>query len=57
MTEPRWRKSSFSGNQTNCVELSSTMDQLRDSKNPNHTLKIPTLRTLVEAAKTGDLDR
>ena len=35
MTE--WRKSSFSGSNTNCVEVASTSDVVgvRDSKNPS----------------------
>jgi uncharacterized protein DUF397 len=34
MTE--WRKSSFSGGNTNCVEVASSLDRVgvRDSKNP-----------------------
>lgn len=34
MTAPqRWRKSSYSSTQTNCVELAHTLDAVRDSKN------------------------
>lgn len=33
MTLTRWRKSSYSGNQTACVELPNTLDAVRDSKN------------------------
>lgn len=34
MTIPqRWRKSSYSSTQTNCVELPHTLDAVRDSKN------------------------
>ncbi|MGH3677418.1 MAG: DUF397 domain-containing protein [Mycobacterium sp.] len=36
--EPRWRKSSYSGNNGQCVELailSDGMTAIRDSKNPN----------------------
>jgi hypothetical protein len=57
MTEPRWRKASYSGNQANCVELASTMDQLRDSKNPEHTLPTPALRHVLHAVKNGHFDR
>lgn len=28
----RWRKSSFTGNQGNCVELPNTLDAVRDTK-------------------------
>lgn len=34
MTAPRWRKSTRSGQQTNCVELAHTLDRIRDSKAP-----------------------
>jgi hypothetical protein len=30
----RWRKASRSGTGGNCVELASTLDLVRDSKNP-----------------------
>jgi hypothetical protein len=33
MTKPLWRKSSRSNTQTSCVELPSTLDAIRDSKN------------------------
>jgi hypothetical protein len=52
-----WRKSSYSVNDSDCVELSSTMDELRDSKDPNG----PTLRVdvtaFVRAVKVGRFDR
>jgi hypothetical protein len=48
MTAPRgWRKSSFSGEQTDCVELSGGLDAVRDSKNPAAYLKAG--RASVEA--------
>ncbi|NUT53663.1 MAG: DUF397 domain-containing protein [Saccharothrix sp.] len=31
---PRWRKSSRSGSQSNCVEVAGTLDAVRDSKHP-----------------------
>lgn len=34
LNDVRWRKSSYSGNQGNCVELAHTLDAVRDSKNP-----------------------
>jgi hypothetical protein len=51
---PRWRKSSFSGD-TNCVELGS-VGAVRDSKNPGPVLTVG-LSTLVAAVKTGRFDR
>lgn len=35
-----WRKSSFSAQQTDCVELAGTLDALRDSKNPDAILTV-----------------
>ncbi|WP_081915707.1 DUF397 domain-containing protein [Saccharothrix sp. NRRL B-16314] len=40
MEEPRWRKSSRSGEESSCVELAHTLNMVRDSKNPTG----PTLR-------------
>ena len=42
-----WRKSSFSGEETNCVELAGGLDAIRDSKNPAVHLVIA--RASVEA--------
>ncbi|MET0235988.1 MAG: DUF397 domain-containing protein [Kibdelosporangium sp.] len=48
MTTPRgWRKSSFSGDEINCVELAGGLDAIRDSKNPAVHLVIA--RASVEA--------
>lgn len=30
---PRWRKSTRSGSESNCVEIAGTLDRVRDSKN------------------------
>ena len=49
MTETRWRKASFSGNQANCIELASTLDRVRDSKSPQKVLSASALRALVHA--------
>ncbi|UVS77544.1 DUF397 domain-containing protein [Actinokineospora sp. UTMC 2448] len=44
-----WRKSSRSGNQSDCVELRQDLSAARDSKNPNATLPLtPTaIRNLI----------
>lgn len=54
----RWRKSSRSGGEgTECVELASTMDALRDSKNPDHSLTTAATRDFVRAVRDGHFDR
>ena len=54
----RWRKSSRSGEETNCVELAHVgLGAVRDSKNPaGPTLQVD-LTGLLDAAKTGRLTR
>jgi hypothetical protein len=34
----KWRRSTHSGAQNNCVELPNTLDSVRDSKNPGPVL-------------------
>lgn len=54
MTLIRWRKSSFSGNQGNCVELAHTRTAIRDSKNPaGPVLLVPGLDHLISTVKSG----
>ncbi|MGB3444325.1 MAG: DUF397 domain-containing protein [Actinophytocola sp.] len=58
MKEPvRWRRSSRSGQESNCVELANNLGAVRDSKNPTG----PELRAqwsgLVAAVKAGNLTR
>ena len=47
MSEIRWKKSSLSAEQTDCVELAHTLDAVRDSKN-GAVLRVPVGR-LVKA--------
>jgi hypothetical protein len=55
--ELRWRKSSYSGNEANCVELNPSLDAVRDSKNPaGPVLRASEVRSLVHAAKSGRFD-
>lgn len=52
----RWRKSSYSNPNGSCVELTSTLDQIRDSKDPNGpTLKVD-VPAFVHAVKNGRFD-
>ncbi|HEX3789030.1 MAG TPA: DUF397 domain-containing protein [Pseudonocardiaceae bacterium] len=53
MTAYRWRKSTHSGQQTNCVEFAHTRDRLRDSKNPAGRPLLVEVAPLFEAVKTG----
>jgi hypothetical protein len=52
-----WRKSTYSGSQSNCVEVVGTLDWVRDSKNPvGPTLRVD-VGALVAAVKAGQFDR
>jgi hypothetical protein len=57
MTPPatRWRKSSHSGQDTNCVELAHTGNSVRDSKNPSGPHLTIGTHGLLAAVKTGKL--
>lgn len=52
----RWRKSTYSGGggQTDCVELASSLDRIRDSKNPDGPiLSTVDISSLVSTVKAG----
>jgi hypothetical protein len=52
-----WRKSSFSGGDNgNCVELRSSLDGVRDSKNPSTVLDAR-VGEFIAAVKLGVFDR
>jgi hypothetical protein len=60
-TTTTWRKSSYSVDATNCVELADAGDTclMRDSKHPDQghlTFTSAELGALVAAAKAGELD-
>lgn len=55
--ETRWRKSIRSQNGANCVEVSSTLDQLRDSKNPSGPVLRGSIASLVLTIRSGQLDK
>ncbi|HEY3753152.1 MAG TPA: DUF397 domain-containing protein [Pseudonocardiaceae bacterium] len=51
-----WRKSTFSGSESNCVELPGTLDGVRDSKNVAGPVLRLDVTALVAAAKAGTYD-
>lgn len=56
MTIPRWKKSSRSAQEAECIELANT-GAVRDSKNPaGPVLRLP-LSGLLAAVKAGSLPR
>jgi hypothetical protein len=48
-----WRKSTRSANQANCVEVRSTLDRVRDSKNPTGPTLAVNVTGLVAAIRDG----
>jgi hypothetical protein len=52
----RWRKTRFSGQETNCVELAHA-GLVRDSKNPAGPTLHVELGGLLTAVKSGQLER
>lgn len=57
MREMRWIKSTRTGVNGNCVELTTTLDALRDSKDPSGPVLRVDVRSLVRAVKGGRFDR
>lgn len=57
MIEYRWLKSSYSNLNGNCVELTTTLDALRDSKDSAGPVLRLDVRSLVRAVKAGRFDR
>jgi len=52
-----WRKSSYSQQETACVEVANTLDWVRDSKNPvGPTLRVD-VQAFLDAVKAGQFDR
>jgi hypothetical protein len=55
--ETTWRKSSYSANTGTCVEITSALDRIRDSKNPHGPTLQVDVAGFVRAVKTGRFDR
>jgi Domain of unknown function (DUF397) len=47
----RWRKSSFSANADQCVEVAGSLDAVRDSKAAGQVLAVPEFRQLIRHIK------
>lgn len=57
-TERRWyKKSSHSNDSSDCVEIASSGDYARDSKNPNVELYLPNLKLFIAEVNGGRFDR
>jgi hypothetical protein len=52
-----WRKSSFSGDGGNCVEVRQDLVAMRDSKTPDGPTLAADLPRLLATVKSGELDR
>jgi hypothetical protein len=53
-----WRKSSYSGEAGNCVQVRGDLAAVRDSKNEvSPALTVPALHALLQEVKTGRFDR
>jgi hypothetical protein len=50
-----WRKSSHSGQGTNCLELAADLHHIRDSKNPDGPTLGADLIPLIAAIKSGNV--
>lgn len=57
MRKARWMKSSFTNINGNCVELTTALDAVRDSKDPYGPVLRVDVRSLVQAVKSGRFDR
>lgn len=53
----RWIKSSYSGHEGNCVEVTTTLDRLRNSKDPAVPVLEVDVESFVEAVERGSFDR
>lgn len=61
ITHPTWRKSSFSANGSNCVEVADAGHAilLRDSKHPEQghlTFTATEMSAFIDSIKAGELD-
>lgn len=57
MNLSNWVKSSRSQNTSNCVEVTTTLDHLRDSKDPDGPTLDVDVAAFVRAVRAGRFDR
>ncbi|MGI8312437.1 DUF397 domain-containing protein [Saccharopolyspora hattusasensis] len=57
MNPKYWRKSSYSNVNGNCVELTTTLDEIRDSKDPHGPTLSVDVSTFVRAVQQRRFDR
>ncbi|MEV0701259.1 DUF397 domain-containing protein [Saccharopolyspora sp. NPDC050389] len=55
--QTHWRKSSYSGQETHCVELSSPPGLIRDSKDPEGPRLSVDVAGFLRAVKAGRFER
>jgi hypothetical protein len=53
----RYKKSTHSSDSNDCVEIASSRDYARDSKNATAELHLPNLNLFFAEAKVGRFDR
>ncbi|MGI8312301.1 DUF397 domain-containing protein [Saccharopolyspora hattusasensis] len=57
MINYKWQKSSYSHANGNCIELTTTLDAIRDSKDPYGPTLSVDVSTFVRAVRQGRFDR
>jgi hypothetical protein len=57
VSESRWRRSSHSQPNGDCVELGAGLDRVRDGKNPTGPELVVDVGPLLAAIRAGELDR
>jgi hypothetical protein len=57
MQPSHWRKSSFSADAGECIEVAGTLDELRDSKNATGPALRADVERMVRAIRSGYLTR
>ncbi|MGI8306362.1 DUF397 domain-containing protein [Saccharopolyspora hattusasensis] len=57
MSTDRWMKSSYSQSNGACVELTTPLDRIRDSKDPDGPILKVDVSAFVQAVRAGRFDR